>query len=89
MPVEMKIAIVDGWKQEDNKRFGQCLEIRFINTADNKIMFRYAPYLKDEAFWLDVFNKLKTYDRMHKDIFSLVQTINGESQITMGDCKND
>jgi len=84
MPVELQIAIRDGWKQEDNNRFGQCLEMRFI--VDNKILFRYAPNLKDEIIWTDMFNKLKRYDGLHKDIFMLVKAIDGEKYVSMGEC---
>jgi len=86
MVVLLQIAIRDGWKQEDNNRFGQCLEIRFINSADNKIMFRYAPNLKDEPVWEELFSKLKAYDKMHKEIFNYVKTIDGEFYASSGVC---
>jgi len=85
----MEIAIREGWKQQDNNRFGECMEIRFINTTDGKIMFRYAPFLADKGFWEDVFKKLEAYDSLHKQIFSLVKTIDGEGTISMGSCKNE
>jgi len=88
MPVELRLAVRDGWKQEDNKRFGQCLEIRFINTTDNKIMFRYAPLLKDKEFWFKAFSKLETYDQLHKQIYNLVsENLEGESHFTIGACE--
>jgi hypothetical protein len=87
MPVELQIAIRDGWKQDDNNRFGQCLEMRFINPIDGKILFRYAPNLRDETIWSELFMKLRQYDELHKAIFSLVKTIDGEKFSTMGDCK--
>jgi hypothetical protein len=88
MPVKLQLAVRDGWKQEDNKRFGNCLELRFINEADNKIMFRYAPNLRDEPIWNDLFTKLKTYDELHKAIYSLVKTLDGSEDISFGECKN-
>ena len=76
----------NGWKQEDNKRFGQCLEVRFIDVTTNKIMFRYAPLLEDKKFWDDMFKKLETYDSLHKAIFRFVQEIDGERFNTFSDC---
>ena len=89
MPVLLQLAIKEGWKQDDNNRFGQCMEMRFINSADNKVMFRYAPNLADEPIWNQMFEKLKRYDQMHKDIFNLVKTIDGEFYAGMGDCKKE
>ena len=79
-------AVRDGWKQEDNKRFGQCLEIRFIDTVTNKVLFRYAPLLTDEQFFLETFGVLREYDELHKKIFSLVQQIDGERFATFSEC---
>lgn len=87
MPVELKIAIRDGWKQTDNQRFGQCMEMRFVNSVDGKILFRYAPNLRDESIWNELFSKLKQYDELHKAIFTLLKTVDGERYISMGECK--
>lgn len=87
--VRLEIAIRDGWKQEDNKRFGQCMEIRFIRNSDDKIMFRYAPLLKDKAFWESAFQKLNSYDQLHKQIYSLVMDIDGSYNYTLGECNNE
>lgn len=84
MPIQLVLAVRDGWKQKDNERFGQCLEVRFIDMASEKILFRYAPTLQDENFWNDMFTKLKVYDRLHKEIFSLVMTLDGERTISCG-----
>jgi len=84
MVVKLVLAIRDGWKQVDNQRFGQCMEVRFVNTEDNKVMFRYAPNLKDEDFWIDMFNTLRQYDKLHKDIYSLAMLIEGESIVSGG-----
>jgi len=87
MPVELRLAVREGWKQDDNQRFGDCLEVRFVNTADDKVLFRYAPNLRDEVFWIEMFSKLKTYDELHKAIFGLVKTIDGDRFLSMGCCK--
>jgi len=84
MVVKLVLAIRDGWKQIDNQRFGQCMEVRFVNTVDNKVMFRYAPNLKDEDFFVDMFNTLRQYDKLHKQIYSLAMLIEGESIISSG-----
>jgi len=89
MAVELRLAIRDGWRQEDNKRFGQCLEVRFINTVTNEIMFRYAPLLSDKVFFDDMFSKLSLYDELHKSIFGLVQNIDGERFASFSECSKE
>ena len=86
MAVELRFAIRDGWRQVDNQRFGQCMEIRFVNTVDGKIMFRYAPNLRDEVFWKEAFDKLKVYDRLHKEIYRVVMGIDGDGTLSSGEC---
>jgi len=78
MPIKLELAIRDGWKQDDRNRFGQCLEIRFIDTTTNKVRWRYAPLLTDKQFFMDAFNKLERYDSLHKDIFLLCKEVDGE-----------
>lgn len=89
MPIKLAYAIRDGWKQEDNKRFGQCLELRFIDTKTEKILFRYAPLLEDERVFVELFNKLKEYDRLHKEIYSLVSGIDGMERFSFGSCERE
>jgi len=89
MPVRMEKAIREGWKQEDNKRFGQCLEVRFVDTATNKVMFRYAPLLSDKEFWISVFKDLHDYDTLHKQIFSLTKRIDGDSTSSFSECTKE
>lgn len=86
MAVKLQLAIRDGWKQVDNERFGQCLEIRFIDTATNKIMFRYAPKLADQPFFNDMWEKLERYDKLHKEIYSLVKLVDGEFTLSGANC---
>lgn len=87
MPIKLTYAIRDGWKQEDNKRFGQCLELRFIDTKTEKILFRYAPLLEDEQIFTELFSKLKQYDRLHKEIFALVASVDGANRFSFGSCE--
>lgn len=86
MGVKLELAIRDGWKQKDNERFGQCMEIRFINTADGKIMFRYAPKLDEKPFWDSMWEHLEKYDGLHKQIYSLVMRVDGEYRVSDACC---
>lgn len=87
MPVRLQAAIRDGWKQEDNKRFGQCAEIRFRDPTTDKCMFRWAPTLEDEEFIINFFTWLKEYDKKHKDIYEHVQKIDGAESLSAGSCE--
>lgn len=75
MPVRMEIAIREGWKATKNERFGEVLEIRFINEEDNKIMFRYAPKCEDYVFWKRAFKLLGRYDRKLCELRKVVDEI--------------
>ena len=70
MPVQLRMKINRGWKASENNRFGQVLEIQFINALDGKVMFAYAPTLRDEVFWVDVFKKLRVFDGKHKELMN-------------------
>ena len=89
MAVKIELAIRDGWRQKDNERFGQCLEVRFINTEDNKVMFRYAPKLDERKFWDDMWSRLEDYDRLHKEIYKLVMSIDGNYMVGDSVCKRE
>ncbi len=38
MPIEIKLAIREGWKASENKRFGEVFEVRFLDTKSGKIL---------------------------------------------------
>lgn len=79
MPIKIELAIREGWKAQSNQRFGEAIEVRFINTADEKIMFRYAPKCEDENIWIDIFALLKQYDNKIKDLKTIIQSIEQKS----------
>lgn len=62
MPVELKIRFSKGWKKEKNKRYGDALVVRFVNTENNETMFEYSPKLNDKHFWDMLFKILDVYD---------------------------
>jgi hypothetical protein len=87
MPVQMQVKINRGWKASENNRFGQVLEIQFINVSDGRLMFAYAPTLKDEIFWVETFKKLRTFDAKHKDLMNwLALEVDGTISFGKGDC---
>ena len=75
MGVRLELALREGWKAEANKRFGLVLEIRFVDTVANTVLFRYAPCLEDRGFWVDAFDKLRMYDEKVVDLRSLMTLI--------------
>lgn len=87
MEVRLETRIKKGWKQEDNQRFGDCLELHFINTETNETMFIYAPKLEDKLFFDELFNKLEQYDNLHKAIYVLCKQIDKDYAFSCGDCK--
>ena len=89
MPIKIELAIREGWKATANNRFGEAFEVRFINAADGKIMFRYAPKCEDQQFWEKTFRKLNEYDRKLKDLKAFVQAIDGNGVKLQGEgCKD-
>lgn len=67
MPIKMDFVYEKGWKENENSRFGFVLVIRFIDVATNKVMFRFAPTLKDLEDLQIFSSNLLVVDRMHKD----------------------
>lgn len=67
MVIRMERVLEKGWKETENNRFGFCLVIRFVDTETNKILFRYAPLLKDIDEWGISFDSLIKLDDLHKE----------------------
>lgn len=87
MPVLIKKCINSGWKASENNRFGQVLELQFIDVASGKIMFRYAPLLKDEVIFVEAFAQLRRFDCKHKELMDLVKEIDGSVSFGLGSCE--
>lgn len=68
MPIKLKSRIVDGWKAEENNRVGKCLVVEFTNENNGFPLFKYAPKLEDELFWINLFVELKELDEYNKKI---------------------
>jgi len=79
MGVKLVLALRDGWKSEENKRFGRVLEMRFVDTVAGKILFRYAACLEDRGVWIDYFDKLRMYDEKVTDLRSMMTLIDPDS----------
>jgi len=88
MPIKLELALREGWKATENNRLGEALEVRFISTEDNKIMFRYAPNLSDKVFWEIMFKRLNLYDKKLKEIRNIIDIIVKEPlDNSVGGCK--
>ena len=91
MGVKLVLAVREGWKATQNDRFGEVLEVRFVNVLPDKteqIMFRYAPKLDEEEIWRKVFKELNEYDVMLKQLKNKTQMLNGMVFLTNGEgCK--
>lgn len=75
MVVKLVLALREGWKAEENRRFGLVFEMRFVDSVTNKVMFRYAACLEDRPVWIDYFEKLRIYDEhliKQRGIISLI-----------------
>lgn len=72
----MTLKIEKGWKKEENDRHGDCLVVRFYNSKDDKLLFRWAPNLRDEPFMVEMWSKLKVYDELHKATLRIEDEIN-------------
>lgn len=84
MPIKIELAIREGWKAQQNARFADALEIRFINEADDRILFRYAPKCEDEAIFNEMFTLLKEYDSRVKLLREIHQNIDGRAYNLQG-----
>ncbi len=85
MPIEIKLAIREGWKANENKRFGEVFEVRFLDTKSGKILFRYAPTCKDKTIWLDIFERLEDYDGTLIQLRAIIEDIDGNTYQSRGD----
>jgi hypothetical protein len=85
MPVKLQIALREGWKATENKRFGDVFEIRFIDVKTDKIMFRYAPKLEDEQIFTELFKILRAYDVKLTELMLLVSKVENKEIVCQGD----
>ena len=76
----MKTALVDGWKAEENKRFGQVLVLKFVDEKTDEIKWEWAPKLADEAFIKKMFDQLRLYDEALLCIKNLKQEVDEHGQ---------
>lgn len=75
MPIYLKMCMRQGWKPYQNNRFGEVLEMQFINTDNDQIMFRYAPKLDDEVKFNDMFKLLFELDSKYKELKEILKKI--------------
>lgn len=81
MPIRIDLKLTTGWKAYSNDRFGEVLELQFINTKDNNVMFRYAPKLDDEQTFNEYFLLLKELDTAYKQVKSVVNKIQKHNEV--------
>lgn len=79
MPVRLQLAIREGWKAQKNERFGEAMEVRFINTENDEIMFRYAPKCEDKQVWEYIFSTLEKYDKALIDLRGIVRMVDEQT----------
>jgi hypothetical protein len=63
MPIKLKPVFQKGWKADQRDRYGNCLVIQFINTADGRILFEYAPLEGDMEVFNTVFATMREYSK--------------------------
>lgn len=81
MPIDVRCRLAQGWQQLQNKRFGDVLEIVFLNSLDGSIIFRYAPKLDDEHIFKQYFEHLKELDETYKQLKNIMSKIENSPQI--------
>lgn len=80
MPVKMKIHITNGWKNEENERFGPVVVVQFYDVKTGKVLFQYAPQHSDKDYFDKLFKFLWDYDMSIKNLRSLnIEGANTES----------
>lgn len=67
MPIKLVPRLMKGWKSEENKRFGFCLVISFVDSNTGAVLFDYAPLLTEVPIWEGIFKKLHWLDNKHKE----------------------
>jgi len=76
MPVKPLIRVTEGWKKEENKRFGACVELVLetynVETGDVKV-FCYAPTLEDLPLIRRMCDMVEEVDQHNKSLYSLQQ----------------
>lgn len=68
MPIKMRIVFTDGWKAEENERYGDVMVVEFFDPANNEVKFRYAPKHSDAVWFAAMFKGLWNYDQALKDM---------------------
>jgi len=76
MPVKPLIRVTEGWKKEENKRFGACVELVMetynVETSAVKV-FCFAPTLEDLPVIRRMCDMVEEVDRHNKALYSLQQ----------------
>lgn len=75
MSILIELVFEKGWKENENNRFGYALVVQFKEKASGKILFRYAPYLKDKEFWAYCFNSIYSLDDLHKEYIDKIKSM--------------
>lgn len=86
MPVLLKKTFTTGWKEKENSRYNPVLTIDFINEADGKRMFSYAPNLDEIPFWNEFLKDLQVYDELSKAQLAVLNRIDPDKASRYGDC---
>lgn len=83
--IKLVSKLTTGWKSDQNKRFGFCLVLQFIDDKTDKVVFEYAPNLEDKDVFGVLFDKLDKLDAKHKEYIDWVRT-NIDPKFVPGKC---
>jgi len=87
MPVKPLIRVTDGWKKEDNERYGACVVGIFeaYNVETGKVqVFHFAPMLEHCKFLRDLANAVEVVDDHHKAILDVKEEVEGYVYVKEG-----
>lgn len=73
--IELGIGLEQGWKKEENNRFGDALVINFFNSETKEVIFKYAPKINEILFWKDSLKLLEEYDLALKQLRTVTEKI--------------
>lgn len=82
MPVKPLIRITDGWKHDENQRFGACVVgvIEAYNAETGKVqVFHFAPDKTHTQFLRDLADAVDFVDDRHKEILGLKEKLEGKN----------
>lgn len=85
MPVQCGLFLVKGWKADENGRFGPAVVMRFLNSADNTVMFEFAPTLEHQSIFTKLFEDMYAIDDINSRHLKELNLLRVKQEKELGD----